>query len=36
MRQIEIKYPRRLTEEDFEYVVIIYVAQDKVSWDIMQ
>jgi len=33
---MEIKYPRRLREEDFEYVVIIYVAQDKVSWDATQ
>jgi len=34
--EMEIKYPRRLREEDFEYVVIIYVAQDKVSWDATQ
>jgi len=33
---MERKYPKHLREGDFEYVDIIYVAQDKVNWDFMQ
>jgi hypothetical protein len=36
IRKMERKYPRHLREEDFEYVDIIYLAQDKVNWDFMQ
>ena len=33
---MERKYPRKLREEDLEYVDIIHLAKDKVNWDFMQ
>jgi len=36
IRKTERIYPRKLREEDLEYVDIIHLAKDKVNWDFMQ